>query len=128
MRKMLLPVLLILTMVLSACGKEAPAPQENAAAAGNETKTETKTGTVTYQSENGPIEIPADPKRIIGLTNAPNILSLDGKLVGVDQWTKESSFQGQTGRCRNRLRGRSGENHRVEARPYHRWLHHEKFG
>ncbi|GED31162.1 iron-hydroxamate ABC transporter substrate-binding protein [Brevibacillus centrosporus] len=90
MRKMLLPVLLILTMVLSACGKEAPAPQENAAAAGNETKTETKTGTVTYQSENGPIEIPADPKRIIGLTNAPNILSLDGKLVGVDQWTKKN--------------------------------------
>ncbi|MED1793413.1 iron-hydroxamate ABC transporter substrate-binding protein [Brevibacillus nitrificans] len=88
MKKMLIPVMLIIALVMTACGK-APAPQENAAA-GNKTNTRAKSGTVTYQSETGPIEIPADAKRIIGLTNAPNILALGGTLVGVDEWTKKN--------------------------------------
>lgn len=46
-----------------------------------------KPETVTYQSENGPVEVPANPKRIIALTNAPNVISLGGNIVGVDQWT-----------------------------------------
>lgn len=45
---------------------------------------------ITYQSETGPVEIPANPQRIIGLTNAPNIISLGGTLVGVDEWTKKN--------------------------------------
>lgn len=84
MKKMFIPVLLLLVFLISACGAgpAEPAPKEKAA--GNETKSET----MTYQSESGPVEVPAHPKRIIGLTNAPNVLAMEGTLVGVDQWTK----------------------------------------
>lgn len=44
--------------------------------------------TVTYESEAGPVEVPADPQRIVALAYAPNVHSLGGSLVGVDQWTK----------------------------------------
>lgn len=44
--------------------------------------------TVTYESEQGPVEIPANPQRIVSLTNGPNVFALDGNLVGVDEWTK----------------------------------------
>ncbi|MFS0725022.1 iron-hydroxamate ABC transporter substrate-binding protein [Paenibacillus sp. 1P07SE] len=88
--------LLLLLMVLTACGSNAvneePAPvptgnnaQESSAATEEGTATN---GTVTYPSETGPIEIPANPQRIVALTNGPNVLALDGKLVGVDQWTQ----------------------------------------
>ena len=43
--------------------------------------------TVIYQSETGPVEVPANPQRIIALTNGPNVLALGGKIVGIDQWT-----------------------------------------
>lgn len=93
-RKLLLPFVLILTAVLfAACGKEAAvnegpsssasasaSPADSSAAAGD-------TGTFTYESELGPVEVPVNPQRIVALTNAPNVLSLDGTLVGVDEWT-----------------------------------------
>ncbi|WP_412679039.1 hypothetical protein [Brevibacillus parabrevis] len=40
---------------------------------------------ITYQSENGPVEVAAQPKRIVGLTNAPNVVALGGTLVGIDE-------------------------------------------
>jgi len=46
--------------------------------------------TVTYESENGPIEIPKHPKRIVALSYAPNIHSLGVDMVGVDKWSKEN--------------------------------------
>ncbi|QKS73361.1 iron-hydroxamate ABC transporter substrate-binding protein [Paenalkalicoccus suaedae] len=41
----------------------------------------------TYDSEVGEVEVPADPQRIVALTNAPNVLALEGNIVGVDEWT-----------------------------------------
>lgn len=46
--------------------------------------------TVTYESENGPIEIPKHPKRIVALSYAPNIHSLGVDMIGVDKWSKEN--------------------------------------
>ncbi len=79
MKKTAVAVILLLTLVISACGANREPQQEEAAG---------KSGTREYVSENGPIEIPADPKRIVALTNAPNILAMDVELVGVDEWTK----------------------------------------
>ncbi|MCK8487656.1 iron-hydroxamate ABC transporter substrate-binding protein [Paenibacillus sp. MBLB2552] len=106
MKKLFIPVILAFTLLAGACGNESARQdpeantQSNAAAANtsaegaangtsgsNSPGTETASGTVTYQSENGPIEIPANPKRIVALTNAPNIVALGGSLVGVDTWT-----------------------------------------
>ncbi|MWV46274.1 ABC transporter substrate-binding protein [Paenibacillus sp. HJL G12] len=96
-KKLLLPLLLLM-IVISACGNQAVNDNKAASASSNEdqaansatnadTASESNAGTKTYQSESGPVEVPANPKRIVALTNAPNVLSLDGTLVGVDEWT-----------------------------------------
>lgn len=100
MKKAFLPVVLLLVLIVSACGgnkqeqssspSASAAPESSAPASSEAPSQEASAGTVIYESENGPVEIPANPQRIIGLTNAPNIISLDGKLVGVDEWTKKN--------------------------------------
>lgn len=46
---------------------------------------------ITYQSENGPVEVPAHPERVIVLsTFTGNVLALDVNLVGVDSWSKSN--------------------------------------
>lgn len=77
MKKQFIACLLLFAFVLSACGTNETAKPEQ----------ETKTETITYQSENGPVEVPANPSRIIALSNAPNVVSLGGNIVGVDKWT-----------------------------------------
>lgn len=82
-RKVSLVILMILAMVaVSACG----AGTESVSTASSP-QAESPPETRTYQSEVGPVEVPSNPKRIIGLSNAPNVISLGGALVGVDQWT-----------------------------------------
>ncbi|NBD25149.1 iron-hydroxamate ABC transporter substrate-binding protein [Paenibacillus glycinis] len=110
MKKFLIPIVLMLALVVSACGNNAantgsgaadssgnaandgaPAANEPAAdAAANASAGDAAAGTITYQSETGPVEVPANPRRIVGLTNAPNVISLGGKLVGVDEWTNKN--------------------------------------
>lgn len=86
MRKTWLALLLMFTLVLSACGNAAD-DQKNNSASPKEKKTET----ITYQSENGPVEVPANPKRVVVLsTFAGHVLALDVPVVGVDSWSKMS--------------------------------------
>ncbi|QAY65901.1 iron-hydroxamate ABC transporter substrate-binding protein [Paenibacillus protaetiae] len=104
-KKMFLPVILMLCLiVISACGNnasknnEAASPASPSANASSSepsaapTDSGSDNGTVTYQSELGPVEVPANPKRIVALTNAPNVLALDGTLVGIDEWAAKSSL------------------------------------
>ncbi len=70
--------------VISACGSDSSEQAQSSTTDGE------SSDTVTYESETGPVEIPADPQRIVAVTNAPNVHALDGKLVGVDQWTKSN--------------------------------------
>ncbi|KHF39233.1 iron-hydroxamate ABC transporter substrate-binding protein [Halalkalibacter okhensis] len=78
MKKLLFSTLLLLVL-LSACGKQETATTDPVK--------ENETETFTYQSETGPIDVPTDPQRIIALTNGPNVLALDGQIVGIDEWT-----------------------------------------
>ncbi|WP_335870960.1 iron-hydroxamate ABC transporter substrate-binding protein [Bacillus sp. 2205SS5-2] len=81
MKKLLIPFILLL-LVVSACGNDST----------NGTSSNTKNAapeTITYQSENGPIEVPADPERVLVLSSfAGNVMALDVNLVGVDSWSK----------------------------------------
>lgn len=100
-RKLIIPLLLILILAISACGNNAsnrneassspgasaPASSEANAPASSEAAA---SGTVTYQSELGPVEIPAAPQKIVALAYAPNVISLGGTLVGVDEWTEKN--------------------------------------
>lgn len=84
MKKYLLPFLLLAILLLAACGNE----KSNEAEAKS---TEGKAETITYESENGPIEVPADPQRVIVLsTYAGDVMALDVPLVGVDAWSKNN--------------------------------------
>ncbi|MBI0578667.1 iron-hydroxamate ABC transporter substrate-binding protein [Neobacillus cucumis] len=80
MKKLMIPFILILVLIISACS--------------NPTKTTTNSDskekdTITYQSENGPVEVPAHPKRVIVLSSfAGNVMALGVPLVGVDSWSK----------------------------------------
>ncbi|SHM60194.1 iron-hydroxamate ABC transporter substrate-binding protein [Gracilibacillus kekensis] len=79
--KKFVSLLLLSILLLAACGD-----QEESASANQEADT------ITYESENGPIEVPADPQRVIVLTGgfAGDVLSLDVPLVGVDTWAKDN--------------------------------------
>ncbi|MFB1050221.1 iron-hydroxamate ABC transporter substrate-binding protein [Paraliobacillus sp. JSM ZJ581] len=58
----------------------------------NQTEEAEDTGekeTITYELENGSVEVPANPKRVVVLsTFAGNLMELDVNMVGVDTWTK----------------------------------------
>jgi len=79
LRKIFIPVLFLLVLIISACGNGEKT---------NEVDTNKKESkTFTYESETGPIEVPKDPQRIIALTNGPNVLALEANVVGIDEWT-----------------------------------------
>jgi iron complex transport system substrate-binding protein len=85
MKKLLLPFILLAALIISACGTDTSSGKENAEPA------EKKSETITYQSENGPIEVPADPQRVILLSGfTGNVLSLGVNVVGVDTWSKNN--------------------------------------
>jgi iron complex transport system substrate-binding protein len=81
MKKLLLPFVL-LVLILSACGGQTTEKSE-------EKKEADKPETITYQSENGPVEVPADPQRVVVLSSfAGNVMALGVNIVGVDAWSK----------------------------------------
>jgi iron complex transport system substrate-binding protein len=85
MKKILMPFLLLLALLLSACGNNASTD----ASANSKEKEDKEPETITYESENGPVEVPADPQRVIVLSSfAGNVMALDINLVGVDSWSK----------------------------------------
>lgn len=83
MKKLLLPFTILLVLILGACNSETTDTKAS------ETKVEPTT--ITYESETGPVEVPADPKRVVVLaTYAGNVAALDVNLVGVDSWSKSN--------------------------------------
>ncbi|WP_025027882.1 iron-hydroxamate ABC transporter substrate-binding protein [Caldalkalibacillus mannanilyticus] len=85
MKKRFIPLLLLLVLMISACSNGSTEKEVHSQPEGKQVEKQSET--ITYQAENGPIEVPADPKRIISLFGAPNVISLEGSIVGVDQWT-----------------------------------------
>lgn len=83
MKKLIMPFLLILVLVISACGAE----EKKESPSGK--KAEDKPQTITYESENGPVEVPANPERVIVLSSfSGNVMALEVPIVGVDSWSK----------------------------------------
>ncbi|WP_445489096.1 ABC transporter substrate-binding protein [Niallia sp. 03133] len=83
MKKLLIPFVLILALVISACGNQTSEKTKNE----SDKKTDPKT--ITYLSENGPVKVPANPQRVVVLSSfAGNVMSLGVNVVGVDSWSK----------------------------------------
>ncbi|CAM4370124.1 ABC transporter substrate-binding protein [Bacillus manliponensis] len=80
MKKLLFSFVLLFVFVMGACSNPS---KDNADLKGN------KSDTITYQSENGKVEVPANPERVVVLsTFAGNVMSLGVNVVGVDSWSK----------------------------------------
>jgi iron complex transport system substrate-binding protein len=85
MKKWMIPFTLLLVLLVSACSNGSTSDKEE----GKDSEKDSKTETITYQSENGPVEVPADPKRVVVLSSfAGNVMALDVNVVGVDSWSK----------------------------------------
>ncbi|MBO9129489.1 iron-hydroxamate ABC transporter substrate-binding protein [Bacillus sp. 165] len=83
MKKLFIPFVLLFVLIISACSNSSTGKKESSAAE------KSKSDTITYQSENGPVEVPAHPKRVVVLSSfAGNVMALDVNLVGVDSWSK----------------------------------------
>ncbi|WP_372007474.1 iron-hydroxamate ABC transporter substrate-binding protein [Paenibacillus chitinolyticus] len=86
MKKLLLPILLVFVLALSACGTKRQDIADKAGASDNK-----QPATITYQSESGPVEVPANPQRVIVLSSfTGNVMALNVNLVGVDSWSKKN--------------------------------------
>jgi iron complex transport system substrate-binding protein len=90
-KKLLIPFIALL-FILSACGTK-PAETSSSNTGTTETpkteQSETPSGTITYESENGPVEVPASPQRVIVLSSyVGDLLALGVNMVGVDSWSK----------------------------------------
>ncbi|MGV4965272.1 iron-hydroxamate ABC transporter substrate-binding protein [Priestia aryabhattai] len=83
MKKLLLPFMLIFVLLISACSNGSTESKNDSSKRNSESKT------ITYQSEDGPVKVPANPKRVVVLGSyAGNVLSLGVNIVGVDSWSK----------------------------------------
>lgn len=81
MKKLTLFLVLLAAMLLAACNSDSETAEP--------AETSGSSDTITYESESGPVEVPADPQRVLVLsTYAGNVMALDVPLVGVDAWSK----------------------------------------
>lgn len=101
MKKLFIPLLLLMAVALSACGGNQAGNGGAAGNASNSSNTsnssasaapsaEAESATFTYQSENGPVEVPTKPQRVVVLTRflTGNVMALGVPLVGADEMSK----------------------------------------
>lgn len=80
MKKTLVLLMMAFVLIFSACSNQ----QDNGSTSNDKNKT------ISYQSENGPIEVPANPQRIVVLNSfvSGHVMALGGNIVGIDTWSK----------------------------------------
>ncbi|TKH42850.1 ABC transporter substrate-binding protein [Paenibacillus terrae] len=92
MKKLFIPLVLLLVVVLSACGGNQANHTQNSKSSSSEAASDSKSESTTfvYQSENGPVEVPTHPQRVVVLTRflTGNVMALGVPLVGVDEMSK----------------------------------------
>lgn len=84
--KKLFPFLLILLFVLAACGSDDDSTgSEEKRSSGSENET------ITYESEEGPVEVPADLHRVVVFSSyTGDLIDLDIPIVGADAWSMQN--------------------------------------
>ncbi|SIT71687.1 iron-hydroxamate ABC transporter substrate-binding protein [Edaphobacillus lindanitolerans] len=87
-RKLLLFLTLLTALALAACGGKS---DNNSGKQEQGDASKTSSETITYESETGPVEVPADPKRVVVLSSyAGDLIKLGVPIVGVDSWSADN--------------------------------------
>lgn len=82
--KRLFILLFSIIFLLSACNTDKEKNKDDESS-------KTEKDTITYESENGPIKVPAHPKRVVVLSQfTGDLLKLGVNVVGVDSWAKDN--------------------------------------
>ncbi len=91
MKKIMIPFVFLLLLVVSACGNTNNNASNNNADHSNE-GTASSSETITYEAETGPIEVPANPQRIVVINSfvAGNVMALGNNIVGTDSWAMDN--------------------------------------
>lgn len=86
MKKILIAMLIMIILISVGCSNE-PSNDLN-----EEQQEDKNTETITYKSENGDIEVPKNPQRIVVLygTLSGHVMALDGNIVGVEKWSMDN--------------------------------------
>ncbi|MNK46526.1 Iron(3+)-hydroxamate-binding protein FhuD precursor [compost metagenome] len=85
MKQLFIPFILLTLVLVSACSSTASETPKKEV----DTQTQTQNAMITYQSESGPVQVPANPERVVVLSSfAGNVMALGVNLVGVDSWSK----------------------------------------
>ena len=90
MKRSLTLVLFLSLLLISACSN-GNNNVNNTTNQNNQSENATNDETITYESENGPIEVPADPQRVVVLSSyAGDLIELGVPVVGADAWSLDN--------------------------------------
>lgn len=82
MKRLLIPILLLFLLFASACNNQTTNSEKMA---------DGQKETITYESEDGPVEVPANPQRVVVLSSfVGNVMKLGITPVGVDTWSMKN--------------------------------------
>lgn len=89
MKKLFIPLFLFLVLFVAACNDK-QVNGENNPDNPSSTSSDSESDTFIYQSEDGPVEVPKNPQRVVVLTRflTGNVMALGVPLVGVDEMSK----------------------------------------
>lgn len=90
MKKLLISIILLLLVIMGACSNPEEANERETE--DNNTEEAGESGdTIIYESENGPVEVPANPERVVVLsTYAGDVIKLGVNIVGADSWSMDN--------------------------------------
>lgn len=85
MKKYLISIILLLLVIMGACSNN-----ESNESEGTTEETSENRDTIIYESENGPLEVPANPERVVVLSSfAGDVIKLGVNIVGADSWSMD---------------------------------------
>lgn len=85
MKKYLISIILLLLVIMGACSNN-----ESNESEGTTEETSENRDTIIYESENGPVEVPANPERVVVLSSfAGDVIKLGVNIVGADSWSMD---------------------------------------
>jgi iron complex transport system substrate-binding protein len=120
--KRLFILLFSIILLLSACNTNEEKNKDDESS-------KTEKDTITYESENGPIKVPAHPKRVVVLSQfTGDLLKLGVNVVGVDSWAKDNPRFKELKDVETVSEDNLEKNNRIKTGFNHWFIYYKKLG